>query len=194
MDSKKQTLVRWTILIVGGAITAAMLYGSGMRSKVHEVRAVTNDLKIMGQKYRDAQRDLRYRLTVSYQLEARRQLALALDEMEKRNFGVAQERLASTISLLETAQKAGTTAPDFSLLITKLKSVSLTATENIGEQRGAINDLAREMDTTLSGFVQEFLTSKKAEDDAEPIKRSSLNDVPLPPGNEIGRRSKPVTP
>ena len=167
-----------------------MFYGAGMRRQRDALRAMNEDRKVVEQQYREAQRDLRYRLAVAYQLEGRRRIALALDEMEKRNFGVAQEHLAESVKLLETAHDANTNAVDLSSFLPRLKQTNLTATENIGEQRTALNTLARELDFALTGFVPDFLTAKTQEDTANPIKKVTMNDVPLPPGNEIGRKSK----
>lgn len=185
-----QKTVQMVVLIGGALFILAMTYGAGMKRQVKVLKEMNEQRKIVEQEYREAQRDLRYRLAVTYQLEARRRIALALDEMEKRNFGVAQEHLATATKLLETAQTANTNAVDLSAYIPRLTATNLTATENIGEQRVALNTLARELDSALTGFVPDFLTAKTQEDTAHPIKKVTMNDVPLPPGNEVGRRSK----
>jgi septation ring formation regulator EzrA len=185
-----QKAVRLALLIGGSLIVLAMTYGAGMRRQMGKLKEMNEQRKIVEQQYREAQRDLHYRLAVAYQLEGRRQVALALDEMERRNFGVAQERLTNAVKLLETAQSANTNAVDLSAFIPRLTQTNLTATENIGEQRTALNTLAREMDAKFTGFVPDFLTAKTQEDAANPIKKVTMNDVPLPPGNEIGRKSK----
>jgi hypothetical protein len=194
LPSKKgpldQKMVQRMILIGGTLIVLAMTYGAGMRRQVGALKAMNEQRKIVEQEYREAQRDLHIRLAVAYQLEARRHIALATDEMEKRNFGVAQEHIGTATKLLETAQAANTNAADLSAYIPRLTRTNLTATENIGEQRTALNNLARELDATLNGFVPDFLTAKSQEDAANPIKKATMNDVPLPPGNEVGRRSK----
>jgi hypothetical protein len=178
-------------LLIGGSLfILAMTYGAGMKRQVAALKEMNEQRKLVEQEYREAQRDLRYRLAVAYQLEGRRRIALALDEMEKRNFGVAQEHVTAATKLLETAQTANTNATDLSAFIPRLTQTNLTATENIGEQRTALNALARDLDATLTGFVPDFLTAKTQEDAAHPIKKVTMNDVPLPPGNEIGRRSK----
>ncbi|GAB4470298.1 MAG: hypothetical protein OHK0029_43110 [Armatimonadaceae bacterium] len=192
MDEKRQKWVRWTILILGTIITLAMVYGSGMRRQRDVVKAIDRERDLAQQKVRIAQRDLRYRLAVTYQLEARRQLAIALDQLDQRNFGVAQEHLNRAVELLNTDEIRQANVLDFQSATERLAKTNLTATENIGEQRTTLNTIAREMDQAFQNFIPEFLQTKLAEDRADPIKMPSLNDVPPPTQMEVGRRSRPV--
>src|SRR5688572_6703315 len=98
-----QKSVQLFLLIGGSLFILAMTYGAGMKRQVSALNEMNEQRKFVEQEYREAQRDLRYRLAVAYQLEGRRRLALALDEMERRNFGVAQEHITTATKLLETA-------------------------------------------------------------------------------------------
>ena len=190
MPPRNQKIIQWAILIGGALFVLAMFYGAGMRRQLTALRAMNEERKVAEQDYREAQRDLRLRLALAYQLEGRRQVALAVSELEKRNFGVAGERLAAAVSDLKIAQDANTNAPDLSEIQPRLAAVNLTATDNIESQRAALSEIAGQMDVILNNFVPEFLKGKLAEDAAHPIKKTTMNDVPLPPGNEVGRRSK----
>lgn len=178
------------ILITGSLVVLFMTYFSGMKAANRKARELDDRRKVAEQKYREAQRDLRVRLALTYQLEARRRLAMALEDMEKRNFGLAQDQVGLAAKLLEQAQASGAIVPDLTAAAQQLSQTSLTATENQEAQRTALINLSRQIDASLTEFVPPFLTEKEREDASNPIVQPTLNDVPLPPGKEVGRRSK----
>ena len=187
--STKDRYVRWGILILGSIIVLAMAYGSGMRSQTKNVRAVDEQRKVAERDFRMAQRDLRLRLAVAQQLEGRRQVSLALLELDKRNFGAAQERLGAAVKQFQRAQAAGATIPDLSDASGKLAAINLTATPDTGSQRMEILSVVETMDKILTDFTPSFFENSAKTDAVSPIKKPTMNDVPVipPPGNDVTR-------
>jgi hypothetical protein len=182
---------RWmrpTILIVGTAVVLFMTYFSGVRQAKRMLTAKDEARKIAEQNYRVAQRDLIYRLTVAQQLEARRRVGAALQELDRRNFGVAQEHVKTAVGLMKTAQAAGTNAPDFSELTTALENINVIGATDVSAAREPLLNAMNQMDSALGEFVPGFLQEKAEYDKANPIIPPTMNDVPLPPGNEVMRR------
>ena len=182
---RKDRIVRTTILVGGGLFVVAMAYGSGMRAQVKKIQAINEVRKLSDQNYRDAQRKLRLRLAVVEQVEARREVALSLAELDKRNFGTAGEHLQAAARYLQEAQRQNATVPDLSPVNEKLSAIHFVASDNIEPQRNAVLEVAAQMDTALSGFVPAFIDDSAKDDTAHPIVMPTMNDVPLPPGNQI---------
>jgi len=178
---------RAIILIVGSVILLAMVYGSGMRSQVKKLQAINEQRKLAEQNYRAAQRDLHLRLAVAQQLEARRRLDLALVELDKRNFGAAHENVRTAADLLNAAQKANANTPDLSGIPSELGAMNLVSATDVATARMPLVEAARRMDKALSPFVPGFLDASAKADAAHPIKAPTMNDVPLPPGNDVTR-------
>jgi uncharacterized tellurite resistance protein B-like protein len=182
---------RWmrpTILIVGTAVILFMTYFSGVRQAKRMLREKDEARKVAQQNYRVAQRDLIYRLTVAQQLEARRRVGAALQELDRRNFGVAQEHVKTAVELLKTAQSAGTNAPDFTELAATLENINVVGAADVSSAREPLLNAMNQMDAALGEFVPRFLQEKADYDKANPIIPPTMNDVPLPPGNEVMRR------
>jgi hypothetical protein len=178
---------RKIILIVGSIVLLAMVYGSGMRSQVRKIQAINEQRKLAEQNYRVAQRDLRLRLAVAQQLEARRRLELAMGELDRRNFGVAHDHIRTAADLLNAAQKANTNTPDLSALAAQLEAINLVSATDVAAARLPLVDAAHKMDAALSPFIPRFLDASVKADAAHPIKAPTMNDVPLPPGNDVTR-------
>ena len=187
--SAKDRWVRWGILIIGSAIILAIFYGSGMRAQTKRLQAINEQRKVAEQNYRDAQREQRIRLAVAQQLEGRRQASLALLELDKRNFGAAQERLSEASKRLQAANVADSSVPNLAAIAEKFGAINLVATPDTGAQRTTILALVDEMDKAMTDFTPDFLNRSVAADTANPIKKPTMNDVPLPPamGNDVTR-------
>ena len=185
--ANKNRRVRLVILIVGSLLVVAMAYGSGMRGEQRIAKRIDEQRKLAQQDLREAQRTARLRLAVAEMLEGRRQVALALTELDRRNFGVAQEHLTQAAKRLSDAQDANTTSPDMTALLTRLKATSLVAAADIGGQRDNLTALAADMDKALDGYIPTFVDGGLADDKAHPIKNPTMNDVPQLPGNDVTR-------
>jgi hypothetical protein len=179
--------VRTILLIVGSVVLLAMVYGSGMRSQVRKIQAINERRKLADQNYRVAQRELRLRLAIAQQLESRRRLDLALAELDRRNFGVAQEHIHTAADLLNTAQKANASTPDLSDIAVQLGAMNLVSATDVAAARVPLVDAARKMDAALNPFIASFLETSAKADAAHPIKAPTMNDVPMPPGNDVTR-------
>jgi|GEM_PF-2299451 hypothetical protein len=174
--------VRLVILIGGFLFLLAMAYGSGMRAKVGEVKRMNEQRKVLQTDLRATELSLVAREAQLQQWEARRLLSSALEELDRRNFGTAQERLREAAARLETAQKAGAaTTADLTEQAARLKSLDLPASANIEAQRVQVLTLAREMDAALAP-----LAPKPDEMYVVKTPRPTANDVPVY-GNDVTR-------
>jgi DNA repair exonuclease SbcCD ATPase subunit len=192
-DAKKNQAFRAVLLIVGIIFALGMAYGGGMKRQVKKLQAQNDKLVTTRRDLRLAQMDLRNNQALTQQLEARRQLSLALIELDKRNFGAAQEHLGEVSSRLETIKKANDAAqatkpqqPMVSLtnltaIGEEVKQVNLTATPDTGSQRERLQALAAQMDAELSKAVP----APDAEFAPITVDPPTLNDVPQLPGNDV---------
>src|SRR5262249_48223035 len=136
-------------LVVGTLIVLAFAYGSGMRRQLKVIQAVNEQRKLTEQNYRTAQRELRLRLAVAQQLEARRRLDLALVELDKRNFGAAQENVRPAADLLNAAKRANANTPDLSEIAASLGAMNLVSATDVASARLPLVEVARRMDGAL---------------------------------------------
>lgn len=183
----EQQRVRTLILVIGTIVVLAMVYGSGMRAQTRIARRIDEQRKVAEREYRVAQRDLLQRLAVARQLEARRQLALAVTELDARNFGTAQKHLGQAVEQLKLAGAVNATGPDFTSLAEQMAGSDLTVSSDVGSQRQMLLKIAEQMDKMLEPYLGEFFGVSSEYDKAHPIKSPTLNDVPQLPGPEIGR-------
>ncbi|MDX2284069.1 MAG: hypothetical protein NW241_07890 [Bacteroidia bacterium] len=183
--TKKDRIVRLTILIGGALFILAMTYGSGMRAQVKKIQAKDQQRKLAEQNYRDAQRKMRVRLAVTSQLEARRQVARAIEELDRRNFGNVSDHVRTAVQLLQGVRSGNTTAPEMTKVLISLQQVNPQPDVNIGSERDNLRAIAVEMDRALDGFVPTFIRVSAEDDAAHPIQPPTMNDVPLPPGKQI---------
>lgn len=91
-------------------------------------------------------------------LEARRRLSLAIEQLDARNFGIAQEHLRAAGAALE-----GETDTDLSLLSTQLSDVTLEIGPNVADHRALALNAARRVDEALP-----LLLVPEVEEPAEP--------------------------
>jgi hypothetical protein len=173
---------RLFILITGTLVTFAMVYGSGMRAQTRRVRDLDEQRKRIAQDLRQQQRVSRLRLAAVEQLEARRQVSLALLELDRRNFGTAQERVTEAVRLLDEAQKADSANPDLSAAADTLRRTTLAAAADVSGPREALLAVAAQMDAAFNGYTPRFIQDSVAEDAAHPIEKPTMNDVPNPNG------------
>lgn len=179
--------MRLFIVIVGSLVILAMTYGSGMRAQVRRIRDIEEKRKAIDQELRQSQRNGRLRLAAVEQLEARRQVSLALMALDQRNFGIAQKNVTEAARLLDVAQKADTTNPDLSGVATSLHQMSIVAAADISAQRNALLSTATQMDKTFDAYTPQFLQTSAADDDIHPIQKPTMNDVPNPNGHEMNQ-------
>lgn len=192
-DTRKNQAFRVALLVVGTIFVLGMAYGSGMRRQTKKLQD-QNELLITARRdLRLSQMDARTSEALAQQLEARRQVALALGELDRRNFGAAQERLAESASRLETVRQANVAAQaakpqqpavsfaDLTTIATQIKKIDLVATPDTGTQRERILALAAQMDTELGKTVPK----PDAEFTSVTVAPPTLNDVPQLPGNDV---------
>lgn len=183
---------RILMIAVGLLIFCGFSYGSGMEAELHKAKTVNEQRKLAEQDYRDAQRKLRLRIVAVEQLEARRQVAEALGELDRRNFGSAQDRVNRAAALLTQAQAAETNNPDLSAAANALKKTNLAAAADISAERDALVAVASRMDAILDSYEADsktpgFIKMSINDDEVHPIKNPTMNDVPVLPGNNILR-------
>lgn len=203
MDKARDNARNRTVILVSGiVIVLAMTYGSGMSAEMHKTKAVNELYKTARVDLRTTQLELRTDQAMLQQLEARRQLDLALAELDKRNFGTAQEHLteaAARLDLVEQADQFAKAHPvqtkddnvyqppvstlDFSALATQIKATNLVATADIGAQRDQIQGFAAQLDADLTKIVPK----PDAAFTPVTVKPLTLNDVPETPGNDVTR-------
>lgn len=78
-------------------------------------------------------------------LEARRQLDLAVEALDARNFGIAEQLVKKSARWLVSAPVEGPAAA----LAKTLESYRLTATEDVGAQRKQLNDWIGQLDPLI---------------------------------------------
>jgi hypothetical protein len=196
-DPTKRTIM----LTLGTIVVLAMTYGSGMSAEIHKIQAINETLKSAKSDLRVTQMDLRTSDALIQQLEARRQLDLALAALDQRNFGIAQQRLdeaAVRLLLVEQADQAAKAHPvetadyvyqppvstlDLSALAGQIKGTALATTPDIGAQRQQILGFVSQLDAQLGRVVL------PADAPLPPVtvKPPTLNDVPETPGNDVTR-------
>lgn len=127
-------------------VLAAMgaAYGVGRFQTSEKIDAAEQKTAEVTAAERAAQRALAEQRNVTKKLEARRQLSLALAQLDKRNFGLAQEELEQAAQLL-----AGHSTGDLETLRSSIASTKLVATEDLETQRGKILDFVRRFDAVV---------------------------------------------
>jgi hypothetical protein len=201
-QEKKNRTVRTVILVTGTLFVLAMAYGSGMRGQVKKLKAMNEERKVVQRDLRFAYGDLRLRLTLVRQLEARRLVHTALLELDKRNFGVAQEQLSKAATLLRESAAAATgngddrevIVPNIGDAADRLEAIKLVASEDFGEQRTQLLTVADQMDKAFADYLPNYLEKAAASDDAVKAKmkadgfyKPTMNDVPQLSGNDVTR-------
>ncbi len=141
----KARFKRAAILTLGTLIVIAISYGSGMRANVRRATIAEDREKAKIGELAVARADLAERDRGIAQLEARRQLHLALLALDERNFGIAQQHLAQAGTLLS----APGTPADVSTLGGQVKALTVVAAGDIGQQRAQLLDLARRFDVLV---------------------------------------------
>lgn len=202
-DPRRDGRNRTTILVAGIVIVLAMTYGSGMSAEMHKTKAINEKLKVANVDLRTTQLDLRAGQALAQQLEARRQLDLAMQELDKRNFGTAQDHLSEAAARLDTVEQSNLYAKahpvqtgatdqvyqppvstlDFSALAAQIKGTSLAAAADIGDQRQKVLGFAAQMDAQLAKVVPK----PDAAFAPVTVKPLTMNDVPETPGNDVTR-------
>ena len=186
----KNRTVRLVILVTGAAYIGAMVYGSGMKRQVKTLQFVNEERKNAQRDYRLAQMDLQMRLASMEQLEARRQVGLAV--IAAQNGGDAQPYINEAVRLLTLAQAANTTNADLSAPLADMQKQSVV--RRSAEEWAQI---AAQMDKALSQQMPELIKSSAASDAAHPIAPPTMNDVPQLPGNDVtspGPQPEPAQP
>ncbi len=183
--AKRDRTVRQWILWGGAAIILVMVYFSGVRAAGKRLKEKDQEVKQVRQAWSGAQLDLIARYVIVSQLEARRQVALAMGDLDKRNFGSAAEKLARASALLKAVQKTNAVAPDLSTVADELGKITLAASDNTGSDRERLVALAARMDAALGDAVPPVLQAGKNLAD-NPPKSPTLNDIPALPADQVG--------
>lgn len=144
---KDQPAKRAAILIIGVLVLIGMAYGSGLRGGTRRVQAAEAELRRVSARADAAQADLSVRDATIRQLEARRQLHLALIALDQRNFGTAQTHLQAAGTLLDGA------GGDGPALGQQIKATELVVASDFSAQRERVLDFARRLDALLGGRV-----------------------------------------
>lgn len=140
-STKSQTTLRWAILILGSLIVLAMAYGTGLRQSTSKLRNTNEQL-------RAARADVAGRDTAIRQLEARRQLHLALLALDQRNFGIAQSRLNAAAILLNNAGQGQTGG--LADLAQRIRATRVVAAADFAGQREQVLESVQQLDTILN--------------------------------------------
>lgn len=136
---------RAAILIIGALVLVGMAYGSGLRTSTKRL-AEAKQVLLRVQTQADAARsDVARRDTTIRQLEARRQLHLALIALDERNFGIAQGHLNAAAILLGNAGGG----EGIAALTKEIRGTNLVAAADFAEERRQILDFARRLDAAI---------------------------------------------
>ncbi len=157
------------ILGIGIPVTLLSTYWSGgMPSKKERIR-LKEELKEVRQVVRTTELQLQAREATLHQLEARRQVDLALQEIGARNYGVARQRVSEALARLTTAKKINSlSAADLS----KPEATLTGLTELSDASAARLHEVAGQLDAALTRTVP-------APDAVTPV------TVPPPTANDI---------
>ena len=143
-----QKQVRQFLLIGGGIFALTMAYGSGMRAQVRVIKEQHELYKIFRQEARVGQLAVRGREAQVQQLEARRLLAVAQNDLERGDIAAAKDSVSQAVTRLKTAQTAdAATGVDFAALTADLQTVPL---DNAPGAKRALHGLADAMDAQFA--------------------------------------------
>jgi hypothetical protein len=118
-----QKQVRRFLLIGGGIFALTMAFGSGMRAQTRQLKKTYEQYKIYRQEARVAQLAVQGNEAQIHQLEARRLLDVAQNDLDRSDAKAAEATILEIVTRLETAQKAdAATAADFTGLIADIKA------------------------------------------------------------------------
>ncbi|MBC8137604.1 MAG: hypothetical protein H8F28_17110 [Fibrella sp.] len=121
-----QKQVRQFLLIGGGIFALTMAFGSGMRWRSRELKHTYELYKIYRQEARVAQLAVQGGEAQIHQLEARRLLDVAQNDLGRSDTDAAKATVAELVTRLQTAQAANAaTTADFTGLIADIKNLSL---------------------------------------------------------------------
>ena len=172
--------VRLVILVTGALYLTAMIYGGGMKRQVKTLQAINEQLKDAKREYRLSQMDLRLRLAAMQQLEARRQVGLAIPLPRKPAIiAGTQKHVGEAVRLLGLADAAQTSNADLSDVLADLKKAQRQTPQT------DLAQIAARMDVALDKQVPDVLQNSAESDKAHPIIPPTMNDVPQLPGNDV---------
>ena len=176
--ARKNRNVRLTILTTGAIFILLMTYGSGMRAQKRQLDKMNEERKGYKQELRLTQMELRVRDGSVQQLEARRQISIALSAIEKGDTITAQKAVADAQTRLQTAQSEdANTLPDFAKIVETLSSLPMN--------RAAIQSIADQMDAALTTVAPkaDFLSKMTV----APPNANDVPQTPATPGNDVTR-------
>lgn len=180
--ASRQQKVRIAILVGGFVIALAFAYGSGMRGQKKALETVKQDRRVLLERLRLTELKLQGRDALLQQLEARRQIALALLALDQRNFGIVRERLDAAAERLETADRVGAASAAALGGGADLRGVKVEVGPDLEALRARLLALAQRMDAELTKVAP-----PPTEISPVTIPVPNLNDTPRLPGPEIGR-------
>ena len=147
-QTRDQPGKRAAILIIGVLVVVGMTYGAGLRSATRRLKQANEEMRRVTARADAFQADVALRDATIRQLEARRQLHLALLALDQRNFGTAQSHLHAAGALLEGAANG-----DGAALAEPLKAMNLVAVSDFSGQRERVLDFARRLDAVVADRV-----------------------------------------
>ena len=133
------------IALQSAAALAALgaAYGIGRFQTAQRIDAADQRATEATELARAAQEELARERGLTEQLEARRELSVALGALEKRNFGIAEEALQRAAQRLE-----GSTG-DLEAVRKAIAATRLVASEDLEAQRAKLTDLVRRFDAAV---------------------------------------------
>ncbi|MBC7809188.1 MAG: hypothetical protein H7145_23890 [Akkermansiaceae bacterium] len=179
-----QKQVRQFLLIGGGIFALTMAFGSGMRARSRELKQTYELYKVYRQEARVAQLAVQGGEAQIHQLEARRLLDVAQNDLTRGDTNAAEATIAELVTRLETAQEANAaTTADLTGLIADIKNLSLSDKTSA---RLSLSGFATAMDAKLSQ-----LGARLAPDELSTVKIAPPTDNEKPTlGNDLTLRVK----
>ena len=136
---------RAAILIIGALVLVGMAYGSGLRTSTKRLAEAKQELLRVQTQADAARSDVARRDTTIRQLEARRQLHLALIALDERNFGTAQGNLNASAILLGNAGGDD----EMAALTKQIRGTNLVAAADFSGERQQVLEFARRLDAAI---------------------------------------------
>ncbi|MFM7320520.1 MAG: hypothetical protein ACKO5K_03215 [Armatimonadota bacterium] len=182
VDSRQKRM-RSAILGTGLVLVVAFSYGSGMRGQKRALETVKQERRVLRERVRLSELAMRSRDARLLQWDARRRVAMALESLDRRNFGILREQLDAAADRIDAAAKVDAAdAADLGDLANILRTVDAKPGADLEATRTALRKAADTFDAALD---------KVAPDPANitpvSVPAPNLNDIPKLPGPEIGR-------
>ncbi len=179
----RQRRMRTAILGTGLVLVVAFSYGSGMRGQKRALETVKQERRVLRERLRLAELAMRSRDARLLQWDARRRMAMAMESLDRRNFGLVGEQLDAAAGLLDAAAKVDAAdAADSGDLANILRTVDIRPGVDLEAPRAALRKASDALDIAL-----EKVAPDPGKVTQVSVPAPNLNDIPKLPGPEIGR-------